>query len=348
MADVIILKEKSNDKLIGVLTKALQSGNINLLLGSGASMPAIGVAGKIETRANSLFSRGKDGVAKKMLAELLNAVNDPMNKLIKNNCADIADTISNYERLVETLECLLVKRRSNILRRQINIFTTNYDLFIEAAVEKRRALILNDGFDRQASINSQVKFHSGSFFDSVFHRGPVHGYTSEIPSINLIKMHGSISWKNVKDDIYYDVKRRNILTDDQLKDTSIIDKYLDNHCLILPHKGKFRETVKERVYYDLMRIYSNELDRENALLIVFGFSFNDEHIFDITQRALKNPALLIVIFAYDTVTMKALSEKFKAYHNVIIAVPSDKENIGFSKFNDLLTAALPGDDHADN
>ena len=35
---------------------------------------------------------------------------------------------------------------------------------------------------------------------------------------------------------------------------------------------KFGETVLERYYYDLLRIYANELDRNNALLLVFGFS----------------------------------------------------------------------------
>lgn len=48
-----------------------------------------------------------------------------------------------------------------------------------------------------------------------------------------------------------------------------------------------------------MRIYSNALERENSILFVMGFSFADEHIAKITQRAADtNPTLQIVVFAY--------------------------------------------------
>ena len=57
--------------------------------------------------------------------------------------------------------------------------------------------------------------------------------------------------------------------------------------MILPKKDKFKETLLNRVYYDMLRIYANELDKENTLLITNGFSFDDEHILDITKRALK-------------------------------------------------------------
>jgi len=346
MADVIILNDENKEKVGGILTKAIQSGYINFLLGSGASMPAIQVAGDIESEAHEMFINNDEAGANKKLAELLNAVNAPTNKLIENHCADMQTAILNYEKFTASLEHMLVKRRSNILPRQINIFTTNYDLFVEAAIEKRQALILNDGFDRQASISNSSKFYSGRFFDSIFHRGPVHGYTTEVPCINLIKIHGSLSWKKEGDEIFYHIGCRELLTEEHLNEKDKVEEYLEGHCLILPHKGKFRETVKERVYYDLMRLYSNELDRENALLLAFGFSFNDEHIFDVTQRALKNPALLVMVFAYDSTAKESLLSKFAAYHNVIIVSPDEDNKIGFTEFSDLLSSALPEGDHA--
>ena len=49
-----------------------------------------------------------------------------------------------------------------------------------------------------------------------------------------------------------------------------------------------------------MRQYSNNLEKENTLLMVLGFSFADEHIADITRRAANtNPTLHIVVFCYD-------------------------------------------------
>ena len=47
-------------------------------------------------------------------------------------------------------------------------------------------------------------------------------------------------------------------------------------------------------------MYSNELEKENSVLFVLGFSFADEHIREITKRvANSNPTLLICIFAYN-------------------------------------------------
>ena len=55
----------------------------------------------------------------------------------------------------------------------------------------------------------------------------------------------------------------------------------------------------DSTYYELLRIYNNELDREGTLLVSFGFSFGDSHILGITKRALKNPTLKLVAFAFN-------------------------------------------------
>ena len=70
--------------------------------------------------------------------------------------------------------------------------------------------------------------------------------------------------------------------------------------MINPTKAKFRETVVDYHFYELMRIYSNALERSSSLLIVAGFSFADEHIANITMRAANaNPTLQVIIFAYN-------------------------------------------------
>src|SRR5260221_9249952 len=43
-------------------------------------------------------------------------------------------------------------------------------------------------------------------------------------------------------------------------------------------KWKFHETVYEEHYYQMLRLLSYELEKPNAVLITFGFSFADEHI----------------------------------------------------------------------
>ena len=44
----------------------------------------------------------------------------------------------------------------------------------------------------------------------------------------------------------------------------------------------------------MLRIYANSLELENSLLIVFGFSFSDEHVREVTVRALRNATLKVV------------------------------------------------------
>jgi hypothetical protein len=47
-------------------------------------------------------------------------------------------------------------------------------------------------------------------------------------------------------------------------------------------------------------IYNNELEKENGVLFVMGFSFADEHIRELTLRvANTNPTSIIYIFVYD-------------------------------------------------
>lgn len=52
-------------------------------------------------------------------------------------------------------------------------------------------------------------------------------------------------------------------------------------------------------FYELMRIYSNALEKENSILFVVGFSFADEHIATLTRRSAENnPTLKVIIFAF--------------------------------------------------
>lgn len=69
--------------------------------------------------------------------------------------------------------------------------------------------------------------------------------------------------------------------------------------MVNPTKHKFQETVMDMHFYELMRLYSNSLEKENTILFVMGFSFADEHIARLTMRAAdSNPTLQIVIFAF--------------------------------------------------
>ena len=227
-------------------------------------------------------------------------------------------------------------------------------MLIEAAVRKTK-LEFNDGFAGRkpaifdegnfSKMQSKVSMHLQKFHES--------------PTVNYIKLHGSINWKYdeaiVADDDLDTVKKvmdafatipflLDVRSEKQKiakeKDgqsplspsdimshlVSELKKHLkDNeidHSLYLsalktyseiimvnPTKSKFRETVMDLPFYELMRLFSNELEKPNTILFVGGFSFADEHLSKITLRAANNnPTLLIVVFAYQQAD-KVLIEK---------------------------------------
>src|SRR5699024_5056509 len=69
--------------------------------------------------------------------------------------------------------------------------------------------------------------------------------------------------------------------------------------IINPTKYKFHETVFEQHYYQQLRSFSYELEKRNSVLIIFGFSFADEHILDIFKRSLSNPNLEVYLISYE-------------------------------------------------
>ncbi len=80
--------------------------------------------------------------------------------------------------------------------------------------------------------------------------------------------------------------------------TEFMDTYKEL-VMIHPRKTKFKESVIDSHFYELMRRFSNALEQTNAILFVSGFSFADEHIAKITMRAANtNPTLQIIVFAY--------------------------------------------------
>lgn len=73
----------------------------------------------------------------------------------------------------------------------------------------------------------------------------------------------------------------------------------DRLGIVNPDKRKFATTVLNETYYELIRRFSNELEKENSVLFVHGFSFRDEHLRDLVLRAARtNPTLQVVVFCY--------------------------------------------------
>lgn len=177
----------------------------------------------------------------------------------------------------------------------VEIFTVNYDVLFEEALEADRVPIF-DGF-----VGSYQPFFNP---DSLRHKGlaPGDSYT------RLWKMHGSVTWHKVRVDT-----RTRIVKGDIGKSGE----------MILPSLQKYDES-RQQPYVAFTDRLSRFLELEDALLIVCGFSFVDQHINDIVFGSLENhPRTHVYALQYDDHGEDTdLIERGQQYPNMIIAGPT--------------------------
>ncbi|RKF51136.1 SIR2 family protein [Paraburkholderia fungorum] len=272
-----------------------------------------------------------------------------------------AQTIKNYRTFLTTALEMVSRRKA--LDRRCNIFTTNYDgcfplVADELIKEGRTDFVLNDG----ARGFSKRILHARNFGSYLCQTGVFGRYQSSTPQVNLIHLHGSVYWSKAGSAIQvsYDTEDREDLLDAgtaellqpfsaalnnpdaelaQLPGTGIDNEVLEAFWakyermpIVNPTKWKFHETVYEEHYYQMLRLLSYELEKQNAVLITFGFSFADEHILNLVMRSLSNPGLQVFICCYNTSGRAAMEEKFKGHRNVK-CLALDGENMDFTAFN---------------
>ncbi|MFC4094811.1 SIR2 family protein [Euzebyella saccharophila] len=254
------------------------------------------------------------------------------------------EVIGNYEDFLLNINVILLNRYTPILNKQVNLFTTNIDLFFEKALEITM-VEFNDGFKGRLKPIFNLSNFQKSYNKTSLH----YKNTSEIPVFNLNKLHGSLSWKQEKKQIIFSNQKefidvRNSLAkfntncfiaidkkdglsnlvpkaktkikglgktqkDDVLNKIMDFFSTYDELQIVNPTKEKFKTTILNNYYYELLRLFANEMEKENSVLFVLGFSFADEHIREITIRAANsNPTLQVYVVAYSENSKKDISE----------------------------------------
>lgn len=345
MADIVDVTA-DNESTAKFLQSYIQSGNMNFLIGSGASFPAIATAGNIEGEINTLLAGGDQEQASRKCLEFIEQIDTVHGQMETTDTTNPIHAVAqSYKLFLTTIDRILFERKNILLPRQATVFTTNYDMFLEHASSLVPSVILNDGFERSSSLSPEFMFTPERYFDRTYRSGPVYGHQTEIPTINLVKLHGSLSWRRKADSIVFDPVAVSKLTAAEKADITNVDGYLAKHFLILPNLRKFHETLMERVYYDLLRLFSKAMDRENTVLIAFGFSFADEHILDMTRRMLRNPTAQLIIVSFDHASADGFKVKFEKQRNVSVLRPAAGVTIDFKHFNEMLESILPGLSH---
>lgn len=269
--------------------------------------------------------------------------------------------IANYKAFLQTLLALVQRRQA--LDRRCNLFTTNYDGCIPLVADSllrvgAHDFVLNDGTRGfQTKILEARNFNNYLCQSGVFDR-----HVSSVPQINLIHLHGSVYWKKSLRAIEVDYRTRATALLDEptieemrcfsaaLGDPNVrleeiptpkIDETIQaafwseykQMPIVNPTKWKFHETVYEEHYYQMLRLLSYELEKPNAVLITFGFSFADEHILHLVKRSLSNPRLMVFVCCFNTMAYDSLSEEFRQYSNVKCLVLEAGAEMTFSEFN---------------
>jgi hypothetical protein len=321
------------------LKNTIQDCNLNFLLGSGLSCPFLRVLGNIETLLTEVEGAAIDETQRKIIKTSL--YKKYFDEIIAKNLEVLAGGIAanpvllQYKALLRCLNSVLMKRKVTILSKEINLFTTNIDIFLEKALEELN-LEYNDGFNGRF----RPTFSLSNFKVSRFKRSLFYDKAAELPVFNLMKLHGSLSWEmEGNDSVIFSVSLKHVkevaakpLPADHLidiPDTATLatltgalagktagaptDAFMSAYEKLLlvvnPTKEKFRHTLMNQTYYELLRLYSNELEKENTVLFAMGFSFADEHIREITVRAANsNPTLMVYVIAYTTGAMGEIKD----------------------------------------
>lgn len=356
---------------IEYLKSLIQSCNINFLIGSGLSKPYLDTLGDIEKWLTDLDKEKEDideqiyNIIKASIFKVYfdNVIYPNVKREIRKRKADFDVTIKNYKELLLHLNNIVLKRNNTLLTKQINLFTTNIDLFFEKSLEDT-SLEFNDGFKGRLEPVFDLTNFQKSYSKTSLHYDNI----SEIPVFNLLKVHGSINWRqkgnkaitlfqeisqNLKpikeaidkidtkyfistdktskdEDVTLDVLLERAALPATLEDISInsYDDFFEEYeelVIVNPTKAKFKETVLEEQYYEMMRIYANSLEKVNTLLFVMGFSFADEHIRSITIRAANsNPTLQIIVFAYNDNARAEILKNLGTFNNenIIVLTPT--------------------------
>jgi len=299
------------------MAQFLQIDNLSFLIGAGCSSNIVdsketGIPGMTELY-KSFFADHPDfqlcslPVADKFdenleaLLEIMNAIevsnqikitDDKITEKIKQVQIFLRDKIKNS---VNSQEVLLIykdfylKTVQKTRKNPINIFTTNYDLFNEMAMDEL-GFNYNNGFTGTYKRKFTPLSYNYVFVENMNLNRDVWERVSTF--YNLVKLHGSISWVREGNQIW----ERDI---GYIQDSDTV--------MIYPTPMKDRSTLMSP-YSDLFRNMENYLMRRNSTLIVMGYSFGDEHINSVVLNALAIPTFSLVVFG-DSPNINKLKER---------------------------------------
>ena len=314
------------------LNSALRSSNLAFFMGSGCSVDVVPLMGNTMKKILEEDSGKIKSLAKKYAGEddifgfsdiegFLNWLQAGISFSEKNRPDEVQD-LKEISALIKSALCetipvhsderyltsevartytefyKIVFKNKTEMSNKVSIFTTNYDLFNEYALENNN-IFYTTGF----SLGLKSPFDINQFKyrlvdDTERYKDRWQPVNREA---NIFKLHGSINWKQSSEGgLFQDNQNREDIDD----------------IIIYPTTMKHEETALSP-YSELFREFTNNLQKKNTTLFVLGYGFPDEHINNIIEQNLKNSDFTLVVFGnIKEYNMSEFHKKQKGKKNV--------------------------------
>ena len=222
----------------------------------------------------------------------------------------------------------LLTRNSTLPR--LNIFTTNYDLYSERAMDSLGIHYVN-GFTGGIS-----KYFNPTIFNYALAEKMDLSQSKWNVIDNffyLYKIHGSVNWvENDDEGKLFKIQEIQDPTFNTLKDKETV--------MIHPTPLKYNASLGSP-YSDLFREFQKKLMQNNNILVTIGYSFSDEHINNLIFQAFTIPSFRLIIIGSEK-----QSETIEKLYNlddsrIWIIGGENKENEPLHYFKGFVNEILP-------
>ncbi|MDP9014234.1 MAG: SIR2 family protein [Pseudomonadota bacterium] len=266
------------------LAWALSPAEIEYLVQVGVDLTATEYSRNLERLLELLHSllfvlQRSNKPAQQSRATEISAIIEKVQRFLLERCSKGA--FSNGDHSVRTIYEVFYRKlvlRDRSLPRPW-IFTTNYDLFNEVAMD-RLGLPYANGFSGVI----ERRFNPATFRYALAEQLDVTSrkWSAVDGFVYLCKLHGSISWTEDDHGLF------------PIRERWPFDA--SSKVMIFPTPAKQNASLGSP-YADLIREFQSRLVREQSVLITVGYRFGDQHLNNIIYQALTVPTFRLIVFA---------------------------------------------------